>query len=145
MHIYTRFNWFELPLVHFVGVNCIKKSFSACFMFISKDDELQYQCAMQSFKNCFGINAKVFLTDKEDALWNDISVVFPEATNLLCIWHINKNVLKNCPNKFDTHEQLNMLMKEINQLLFSSIETSFNDSLVEFRSKFSNSRGADDK
>ncbi len=61
-------NQFKLPLVHFVGVNCFKKSFSACFMFISKEDELQYHCAMQSFKNCFGINPKVFVTDKEDAL-----------------------------------------------------------------------------
>jgi hypothetical protein len=137
-------NRFKLPLVHFVGVNCFKKSFSACFMFISKEDELQYHCAMQSFKNCFGINPKVFVTDKEDALRNAISVVFPEATNLLCIWHINKNVLKNCLNKFDTREQFGNFMKEINQLLFSSTETSFNDLLIEFRSKFSNSRGADE-
>jgi len=31
-------NRFKLPLVHFVGVNCFKKTFSACFMFISKED-----------------------------------------------------------------------------------------------------------
>jgi len=86
-----------------------KKSFSVCFMFISKEDELQYHCAMQSFKDCFGINPKVFLTDKEDELRNAISVVFPQATNLLCIWHINKKILKNCLNKFDTRGQLIIL------------------------------------
>jgi hypothetical protein len=74
-------------------------------MFISKEDELQYNCVIQSFKNCFGINPKEFLMDKEDALRNAISVVFPEAENLLCIWHINKNILKNCLNKFDKREQ----------------------------------------
>jgi hypothetical protein len=82
--------------------------------------------------------------DKEDALRNAISVVFPEAENLLCIWHINKNILKNCLNKFDKREQFDYFLKEINQLLCSSTETSFNDSLVEFRNKFSNSGGADE-
>jgi hypothetical protein len=84
------------------------------------------------------------VTDKEDALRNAFSVIFPEATNLLCIWHINKKILKKCLNKFDTREQFGNFMKEINQLLFSSTETSFNDLLIEFRSKFSNSRGADE-
>ena len=44
---------------------------------------------------------------------NAISVVFPEATNMLCIWHINKNILKNCLNKFDKHEQFDYFMKEV--------------------------------
>jgi hypothetical protein len=137
-------NRFNLPLVHFVGVNCFKMSFSACFMLISREDEQEYLYALESFKNCFGISPKVFLTDKEDALRNAISVVFPEAKNLLCIWHINKNILKNCLNKFDEREQFDNFMKDINQLLQSSTETSFNDSLIEFRAKYSNSRGADE-
>jgi len=137
-------NRFKLPLVHFVGVNCFRKSFSACFMFISKENYLQYHCAMQSFKDCFSINPKVFLTDKEDALRNAISVVFPGATNLLCIWYIYKNILKNCLNKFDKHEQFDYFMKKVSQLLCISKETSFNDSLVEFRNKFSKSGGADE-
>jgi len=35
-------------------------------------------------------------------------------------------------------------MKEVNQLLCISTGISFNDSLVEFRNKFSNSGGADE-
>ena len=63
---------------------------------------------------------------------------------MLCIWHINKNILKNCLNKFDKREQSDYFMKEVRQLLCSSTETSFNDSLVEFRNKFSKSGGADE-
>jgi len=96
-------------------------------MFISNEDELQYHCAMQSFKNYFGINPKIFLTDKEDALQNVISAVFPKATNLLYIWHINKNILKNCLNKFDKCEQFDYFMKKVNYLLCISTETSLND------------------
>ena len=126
-------NQFMLPLVHFVGVNCFNKSFSVCFMFISEEDEHQYHCAMQSSKDCFGINPREFLTDKEEALQNAISVVFPEATNLLCIWHINKNIWKNCLDKFDKREQFDYFIKEVNRLLCISTETSLNDSLAELQ------------
>jgi transposase-like protein len=34
----------------------------------------------------------VMVTDKKVALMKAIKSVFPSATNLLCIWHINKNV-----------------------------------------------------
>ena len=88
---------------------------------------------MQRFKDCFGINPKVFLTYKEDALRNAISVVFPEATNLLCIWHINKNIWKNCLDRFDKREQFDYFIKEVNWLLCISTETSLNDSLVELQ------------
>jgi hypothetical protein len=60
---------------------------------------------------------------------------------MLCI---NKNILKNCLNKIDKHEQFDYSMKEANQLLCISIETSFNGFLVEFRNKFAKSRGADE-
>lgn len=52
--------------------------------------------------------------------------------------------LKNYLNQFDTQEQIDKFMKEFNQLFFSSSETSLNDSLIKFRSKFSNSRGANE-
>jgi len=41
---------------------------------------------------------------------------------MLCIWHINKNILKNCRNKCDKHEQFDYFMKEVNQLLCISTE-----------------------
>jgi len=34
----------------------------------------------------------VIISDRDLALMNAIEVVFPEATNLLCRFHINKNV-----------------------------------------------------
>jgi transposase-like protein len=101
-------------------------------MLISREDEQEYLYALESFKNCFGISPKVFLTDKEDALRNAISVVFPEAKNLLCIWHINKNILKNCLNKFYKREQFDNFMKYINQLLQSSTETISGPCVLEY-------------
>ena len=45
-----------------------------------------------------------------------IAQVFPNCKNVLCIWHINKNVLANCKVQFssddwdDFMEQWNLLV-----------------------------------
>ncbi|KAL5193569.1 hypothetical protein HKD37_20G055767 [Glycine soja] len=38
----------------------------------------------------------VIVTDRDQALMNAVKDVFPECTNLLCIFHINKNVKAKC-------------------------------------------------
>ncbi|CAG8451406.1 8698_t:CDS:2 [Scutellospora calospora] len=38
----------------------------------------------------------VIITDRELALMNALSIIFSDLKNLLCVWHISKNILKNC-------------------------------------------------
>jgi len=38
----------------------------------------------------------VIVTDRDLALKNALKTVFPDATNLLCRFHINKNVKAKC-------------------------------------------------
>ena len=39
------------------------------------------------------LNPRVVLTDKEKALMNAIEAEFPFTKCMLCIWHVNKNIL----------------------------------------------------
>ncbi|XP_028051671.1 uncharacterized protein LOC114256255 [Camellia sinensis] len=49
---------------------------------------------------------KVIITDRELALMKCISKVLPMATNLLCRWHISKNVLMKCKKtEFSTYPE----------------------------------------
>lgn len=47
----------------------------------------------------------VVVTDRELALMAAIAMVLPQATNLLCVWHIDKNVLANMKKHFATEEE----------------------------------------
>jgi len=134
-------NRFKLPLLHFIGIDCFGRSFSACFMLMSKEEESEYLRALECFRECFGIDPEVFVTDKEDALRNSISVRFPNATNLLCIWHINKNILKNCLRQVDSRESFDLFMNHWNQVLYSSTEDMFNDNLANLRATYINLGG----
>lgn len=43
---------------------------------------------------------RVIVTDNDQALMHAIAVVFPEAQNLQCTWHIQCNLKTNCHHHF---------------------------------------------
>jgi len=53
----------------------------------------------------------VIISDRDLALMNAIEVVFLEATNLLCRFHINKNVKAKCKMFVHPKEALDVVMK----------------------------------
>jgi hypothetical protein len=83
-----------MPLLHFVGLSNVGKSFSIAFCFLKSELKSDYIWALKAFSACFNKCPDVFVTDYEMALINASYEVFPNTANLLCIWHINKNVLK---------------------------------------------------
>jgi hypothetical protein len=80
------------------------------------------------------------MTDNEVALKNAISVVFPDSINLLCIWHMNKNILKNCLDYFDCRSDFDEFMADWNQVLYCSTEQSFISCYSDLRMKYSENR-----
>ncbi len=82
----------------------------------------------------------VFSTDCEKALMSAIGKVFPQSTLILCIWHINKNLLVRCRswvgNRWD--EFLSMWNKLIN----SATEQEYEERKSGFFSKFSDHKRA---
>jgi hypothetical protein len=88
-----------MHLLNSVGITSTFKSCNVGFAFLSNESESSYQWALSQFKLVIADPA-VLCTDREQALTSAIAEVFPQATHLLCIWHINKNVLTNCKGKF---------------------------------------------
>jgi hypothetical protein len=137
-----RTNRFGLPLLHFIGIDCFSGSFSACFMLMSSENEAEYKRAIECFRECFGIYPEVFVTDKEDALRNALHEEFPLAATLLCIWHINKNILKNVLNQFKCRDSFDVFMKDWNAVLNSNTADDFEESLQTLREHYVSNKGA---
>jgi len=89
-----RTNRYNMPLVHFLGVTAVGTTFSLAFCFLSSENDLQYCAAVAAFKELVLGDAKVevFLTDDDTNLKTALSQHFPEVPQLLCVWHVNKNV-----------------------------------------------------
>ncbi|CAG8719531.1 4873_t:CDS:2 [Cetraspora pellucida] len=86
----------------------------------------------------------IVVTDRELALINALSIVFPSSANLLCVWHISKNVLKNCkplfPKEMNNEESTEWqdFLSRWNDIVESETEKEFNTKWRDFRSTYAN-------
>lgn len=75
-----------------------------------------YTTALKYFKNLFHKDhlPRVLVTDRELALIAAIRIHFETAEILLCIWHIEKNVIKTCKPRFSgkPKEEWDTFMKD---------------------------------
>ncbi|KAL5126092.1 putative protein FAR1-RELATED SEQUENCE 10 [Glycine soja] len=88
-------NRYRLPLLDFVGVTPTAMTFSAGFAYLEAERVNNIVWALERFRGLFLRNDRlplVIVTDRDLALMNAVKTVFPESTNLLCRFHIDKNV-----------------------------------------------------
>ncbi|KAL5154128.1 Protein FAR1-RELATED SEQUENCE 5 [Glycine soja] len=79
-------NRYRLPLLDFVGMTPTGMTFPAGFAYVEGE----------RVNNLCDALSGVIVTDRDQALMNAVKDVFPECTNLLCIFHLNKNVKAKC-------------------------------------------------
>ena len=116
-------NRYKLPLLLIQGVTCFHTTFFIGYTFLSDETEESYQWALKKFQaKCVAANIpnyKVAVTDNEQALKNTLKTVYPEAHNLLCIWHINKNVLIRLKEEFEYQDNLEAYLADWNKVLYA--------------------------
>ncbi|XP_058217649.1 uncharacterized protein LOC131328770 [Rhododendron vialii] len=93
------------------------------------EEEGDYVWALERFKAILGPDQQpsVILSDRELALMNAIEVVFPRTANILCVWHIEKNVLSKCKPKFEREQDWETFLSDWTNLVESPDESCFNE------------------
>ncbi|XP_068503635.1 protein FAR1-RELATED SEQUENCE 5-like, partial [Phaseolus vulgaris] len=92
-------NRYRMPLFEVVGVTSTRLTFSAAFMLLASEHHHNFVWALDKLKGLFlrvDSYPKVVVSDRDIALMNAIHVVFPKTVNLLCRFHIDKNVKAKC-------------------------------------------------
>jgi hypothetical protein len=102
-----RTNKYNLPGIHFMAVTAVGMTASIGLALVANEKEPLYTLAVSTFRELVMGDAhiEVFLTDDEDALRNAISEVYPGITQLLCLWHINKNILMKVHQTWIVHPE----------------------------------------
>ncbi|KAH1265139.1 Protein FAR1-RELATED SEQUENCE 2 [Glycine max] len=112
-------NWYRLPLLDFVGVTPTRMIFSAGFAYV----EGERRDALPG----------VIVTDRDQALMNEVKDVFPECTNLLCNFHINKNVKAKCKSLIAQKIAWDYVMDCWGSLTDCPSEQQFNECLKKLK------------
>jgi transposase-like protein len=88
-------NKYRLPLLHILGCTSLHTFFSAGFCFLRYESHQAYHWAISAFLTKTRTPLpRVFLSDQEQALKSAARELMHNVPQLLCIWHVNKNVLK---------------------------------------------------
>ncbi|KAH1221362.1 Protein FAR1-RELATED SEQUENCE 5 [Glycine max] len=92
-------NRYRLPLLDVVGVTPTGMTFSIGFAYLEGERINNVIWALERFRGLFlrrDALPGVIVTDRNLTLMNVIKTIFPGCTNLLCRFHIDKNVKAKC-------------------------------------------------
>jgi hypothetical protein len=126
-------NKYRQPLLQIIGITSTDLTFAVGFSYMESEKTDNYRWALDKLKELFSkqdIFPQVILTDRELALMNAIEIVFPHSVNMLCTWHINKNVCARMAVHVpkDMRESLQNLWYNV---VFSQNEVEFQQRLNE--------------
>ena len=75
---------------------------------------------------------KVIVTNRDFSLMNAVKIVFTDASNLLCRFHIDKNVKTKCKNLVAQKNAWDYVMEAWGSLVDCPCESSFDEYLKNF-------------
>jgi hypothetical protein len=94
---------------------------------LSCEKEPVFNSYLQHFTNHNDIKqTKVILSDKDMVEAHGFATFFPDATHLLCIWHVNKNFKQY----FKNQDQLDIL----NSMIHAKSQAIYDDLLIQLNS-----------
>jgi hypothetical protein len=109
-----RTNKYKMPLLHILGCTNLATFFSAGFCFLRNETHMDYHWAVSTFLHKTGTpQPRVFLSDHEDALKLAVTELLPRVPQLLCVWHINKNVQTKVQLEWRTSDAKTKEEKEV--------------------------------
>jgi MULE transposase domain len=98
-----------MPLLNICAVTGNKKTVQVGLCFLSGEKEADYEWAMIIFLELMkqsGIpKPSTIVTDRELALMKALDHLFLNSGHILCIWHVNMNILANCCKHFLKDQQ----------------------------------------
>jgi transposase-like protein len=88
-----------MPLFNIIGLTPRGGTFYIAFGFISDEREGSFRYILERLADLYTFlrlqPPAAVVTNKDDALLNAIWNTWPSTAALICIWHINKNILSH--------------------------------------------------
>ncbi|XP_068471255.1 uncharacterized protein [Phaseolus vulgaris] len=129
-------NKYRMSLLEVVGITSTGLTFSVAFCLLAAEKENNFFWALDRLKGLFlrvDSCPRVVVCDRDVALMNAIRMVFPEAYNLLCRFHIDKNVKAKCKMLVHPREAWDQVMEVWGSVVDCDIVEAFEDRVNALR------------
>ncbi|XP_004509993.1 PKS-NRPS hybrid synthetase cheA-like [Cicer arietinum] len=108
-------------------------TFCVGFAYLQSERVDNFTWALQMLKEQItGGEVEVIVTDRDLALMNAVECVFPKAVNLLCLFHVCKNVKAKCKMTVFPKKKQVQIMEAWEALVYSYDETQYYMNLANF-------------
>ncbi|KAH1234590.1 Alpha-glucosidase 2 [Glycine max] len=121
-------NRYQLPLLEIVGVTSTELTFSVAFAYMESDEVDNFTWALQKLRELIVKDNEmppVIITVRDIALMDAVQVVFPSSSNLLCRFHISKNVKAKCKLIVHPKEKYDLVMDAWDSVMNSPNEGEY--------------------
>jgi hypothetical protein len=131
-----KINRYKMLLLIISGQIALHTNFYVAFCFMTRERLSDYIWAMKKLHALYdrlNLNhSVVFVIDMKRGLMLATREIFSIVNHLLCIWHINNNVLVNCKKSFDTKEAWDIFFIDWKKMIYSSSDRDYRDAWSEF-------------
>ena len=136
-------NKYKLPLLVITGVTALNTSFYVAFAFMKSEHTPDYVWVIEQLKELYNEldipYPSVLLTDTQGALINACVTIFPTSAHMLCIWHIENNITKNCSKYFAKQEDFDTFREEFRRIMYATTEEAFDREWDSLQEKYTSS------
>ena len=116
-------------------------SYYVAFAFIKNERMVSFKWVLQQLKELYKEldipYPDVLLTDCDFELIQACVRVFPAADHILCIWHIDNNVNKNCNLHFNTKKEWDDFFRDWHRVMYAPSEAEFDHQWVTLQAAYS--------
>ena len=122
-------NKYKMPLLVIIGVTNLNTTYYLAFCLLRQEESDDFRWALEQLRELLLYvdvpDPTCVITDREISCISQLRTVFPATKHLLCIWHINKNVLSHCKRLFTNDEEWDAFTKRWSELVYAPTEADF--------------------
>ncbi len=136
-----KINKYKMFLMIIFDQIALHKTFYVVFCFMTKEKQNDYVWIMKQLKSLYqqlkiSQDSTVFVTDMKKELMNVCRLIFSSINHLLCIWHINNNVLINCKKSFVFKEAWNAFFTEWKMIMYAFSDREYKQLWDQFVNRY---------
>ncbi len=123
MNCIYKINKYKLSLLVIVDHTSLSTIFYVDFAFLTRKTEKNFVWMLKTLQNYLKEKnifiSEVLMTNRDLKLINVSHSIFFTVKHLLCIWHVNKNVLTHCKSDFNIKEEWEKFYSEWQAMMYA--------------------------
>ena len=147
MNAIYKINRYKISLLVIVDETTLNIIFYVVFAFLSDETKKNFIWVIEQIKILYAsldlFDSIVIVTNRNLSLMIAIKKQYSIIKNLLCVWHVNKNVIVNCRASFDNENEWNDFYESYLKIMYAHTKDEYRVAYRAFFEQWKSTHEAD--